>query len=57
MIHPPVTGTGWGTAKVRDVAASPALTHIAGPADVAEVIIYLASDTAALITTNVITLR
>jgi 3-oxoacyl-[acyl-carrier protein] reductase len=57
MIHPPVTGTGWVTAKVRDAAASPALTHIAGPADVAEVIIYLASDTAALITTNVITLR
>ena len=39
------------------VAASPALFHIARPAEVAEVIAYLASDAAALITANVITLR
>jgi 3-oxoacyl-[acyl-carrier protein] reductase len=58
MTHPPVTDTGWVTAKVREaVAASPALVHVAEPADVAEVIIYLASDAAALITANVITLR
>jgi hypothetical protein len=31
--------------------------HIVGPGEVAEVIAYLASDTAALITANVITLR
>jgi len=39
------------------VAASPALIHIASPGEVAEVIAYLASDAAALITANVITLR
>ena len=58
MVHPPVTNTGWVTAKVREaVAASPALIHVAEPADVAEVISYLASDAAALVTANVLTLR
>ena len=58
MVHPPVTDTGWVTGKVREaVAASPALIHVASPAQVAEVITYLASDAAALITANVITLR
>ena len=58
MVHPPVTDTGWVTGAVREhVAASPALIHIATPAEVAEVIAYLASDAAALITANVITLR
>jgi 3-oxoacyl-[acyl-carrier protein] reductase len=58
MVHPPVTDTGWVTGAVREhVAASPALIHIATPGEVAEVIAYLASDAAALITANVITLR
>jgi 3-oxoacyl-[acyl-carrier protein] reductase len=58
MIHPPVTDTGWVTDAVRDaIAADPALIHVASPAEVAEVIAYLASDAAALITGNVITLR
>src|SRR5215813_13817447 len=58
MVHPPVTDTGWVSDAVRDaVAADPALIHIAAPAEVAEVIAYLASDAAALITANVITLR
>ncbi len=58
MVHPPVTDTGWVTSAVRAaVAANPALVHIARPAEVAEVIAYLASDAAALITANVITLR
>jgi 3-oxoacyl-[acyl-carrier protein] reductase len=58
MVHPPVTDTGWVTDAVREaVAASPDLIHIASPAEVAEVIAYLASDAAALITGNVITLR
>ncbi|HEY3732548.1 MAG TPA: SDR family NAD(P)-dependent oxidoreductase [Streptosporangiaceae bacterium] len=58
MIHPPVTDTGWVTDAVREhVAASPGLIHIATPGEVAEVIAYLASDAAALITANVITLR
>ncbi len=58
MVYPPVTDTGWVTDAVREqVAASPSLIHIASPDDVAEVIAYLASDAAALITANVITLR
>ena len=58
MVHPPVTDTGWVTDAVREaVAASPAMFHIARPAEVADVIAYLASDEAALITGNVITLR
>jgi 3-oxoacyl-[acyl-carrier protein] reductase len=58
MVHPPVTDTGWVTGAVREaVAASLTLVHIASPAEVAEVIAYLASDAAALITANVITLR
>jgi 3-oxoacyl-[acyl-carrier protein] reductase len=58
MVHPPVTDTGWVTEDVRQaVAASPAMFHIARPAEVAEIIAYLASDAAALITANVITLR
>lgn len=58
MVHPPVTDTGWVTDSVRDlVAATPTLVHVASPAEVAEVIAYLASDAAALITANVITLR
>ena len=58
MVYPPVTDTGWVTGTIREyVAASPGLIHIATPGEVAEVIAYLASDAAALITANVITLR
>jgi 3-oxoacyl-[acyl-carrier protein] reductase len=58
MVHPPVTDTGWVTDAVRqEVAASQTLIHVASPDEVAEVIAYLASDAAALITANVITLR
>jgi 3-oxoacyl-[acyl-carrier protein] reductase len=58
MVHPPVTDTGWVTDAVRQaVAKSTTLIHVASPAEVAEVIAYLASDAAALITANVITLR
>ena len=58
MVYPPVTDTGWVTDAVREhVTASQTLIHIATPAEVAEVIAYLASDAAALITANVITLR
>jgi 3-oxoacyl-[acyl-carrier protein] reductase len=58
MVHPPVTDTGWVTDAVREhVATSPGLIHIATPGEVAEVIAYLASDAAALITANLITLR
>ncbi|HEY2506610.1 MAG TPA: SDR family oxidoreductase [Streptosporangiaceae bacterium] len=58
VVHPPVTDTGWVTDTVRAaVAASTTLVHVASPAEVAGVIAYLASDAAALITANVITLR
>jgi 3-oxoacyl-[acyl-carrier protein] reductase len=58
MVCPPVTDTGWVTGAVREhVASSQALIHIAAPGQVADVIAYLASDEAALITANVITLR
>ena len=58
MVDPPVTDTGWVTDAVREqVAASMTLIHVASPDQVAEVIAYLASEAAALITANVITLR
>jgi 3-oxoacyl-[acyl-carrier protein] reductase len=58
MVHPPVTDTGWVTDAVRDlVAGSRELIHIASPDQVAEVIAHLASDAAALVTANTITLR
>ncbi|MEU8230566.1 SDR family NAD(P)-dependent oxidoreductase [Actinoplanes sp. NPDC048967] len=58
VIHPPVTDTGWVTDAVREfVARSPALVNVATPAQVADVIAYLAADASALITGNVITLR
>ncbi len=58
MVHPPVTDTGWVTDEVRRaVAASATLFHVATPGEVAEVVAYLASDAARLVTGNVITLR
>jgi 3-oxoacyl-[acyl-carrier protein] reductase len=58
MVHPPVTDTGWVNDAVRQVVeASRTLVHVASPEQVAEVIAYLASDAAALITGNVLTLR
>jgi Enoyl-(Acyl carrier protein) reductase len=58
MVHPPVTDTGWVTDAARAaVAGNPMLFHIAAPAEVAEVIAYLASDASRLITGNVIVLR
>jgi 3-oxoacyl-[acyl-carrier protein] reductase len=58
MVHPPVTDTGWVTDPVREfVANSGSHFHVATPAEVAEVIAYLASEASGLITGNVITLR
>jgi 3-oxoacyl-[acyl-carrier protein] reductase len=58
VVHPPVTDTGWVTEDVRrHVDERPDLIHIASPADVAEVIAYLVSDGARLITANRIHLR
>lgn len=58
MVYPPVTDTGWVTAQVvRAVAEDTHLIHIAKPEEVADVIVYLASEHARLITGNIIHLR
>lgn len=58
VVYPPVTDTGWVTDAVREfVASSNDHMHVVEPIEVAEVIAYLASDAARLITGNVIYLR
>ena len=56
VVHPPVTDTGWINPGMTSSAASLG-QRIATPKEVADVIAYLASDAAALITGNVIRLR
>jgi 3-oxoacyl-[acyl-carrier protein] reductase len=58
VVHPPVTDTGWVTDEVRQHVAERAdLIHIATPDEVAEVIAFLVSDEARLVTANRIHLR
>lgn len=58
VVYPPVTDTGWITDEVRAfVDASPDHVHIADPTDVAEVISWLCTDAARLVTGNVLHLR
>jgi len=58
VVYPPVTDTGWVTPAVRAfVAASREHVHVARPEEVADVIAFLASDQARLITANVVQLR
>jgi 3-oxoacyl-[acyl-carrier protein] reductase len=58
MVHPGVTDTGWVNDAVREmVAGSTVLFNVAAPAEVPEVVAYLASDAARLVTGNVIRLR
>ena len=58
VVYPPVTDTGWVTEEVRrEVQERPDLIHIAKPEEVAEVIAYLASDHARLVTGNIVHLR
>jgi 3-oxoacyl-[acyl-carrier protein] reductase len=58
VVHPPVTDTGWVTDEVRAfVAGSDHHRHVAEPAEVAEVIAWLCTDEARLVTGNVLRLR
>lgn len=58
IVYPPVTDTGWVNDTVRElVKNSNDLIHIAAPEEVAEVIAFLASDLARLITANIVRLR
>jgi 3-oxoacyl-[acyl-carrier protein] reductase len=53
-----VTDTGWVTDEVRAfVAGSLEHVHVAAPAEVAEVVAWLCSDAARLVTANRIVLR
>jgi 3-oxoacyl-[acyl-carrier protein] reductase len=56
VVHPPITDTGWINTQTAAAARSVG-RRVATPKEVAEVIAYLASDEAALITGNVIRLR
>ena len=57
-LHPPVTDTGWVTDPVREfVAGSREHMTVAEPAEVAEVIAFLAGDGGRLITGNTLMLR
>lgn len=58
VVHPPVTDTGWVNDGVRDfVAASRDHTHVATPDEVAEVIAWLCTDAATLVSGTVLHLR
>lgn len=58
VVYPPVTDTGWITEAVRAfVQASRDHVHIAEPAQVAEVIGWLCTEAARLITGNIVRLR
>ncbi|MBA2280843.1 MAG: SDR family oxidoreductase [Acidimicrobiia bacterium] len=58
VVHPPVTDTGWVTDAVRAfVAGSTDHVHVSEPGEVAEVIGWLCTDAARLLTGNLIRLR
>lgn len=58
IVHPPVTDTGWVNDGVREfVERSSELTHIATPDEVAEVIGWLCTDAARLVSGTVLQLR
>jgi len=58
IVYPPVTDTGWVNDEVRDdVKRRRDLIHIVRPEEVAEVIAFLCSNHARLITANIVHLR
>jgi 3-oxoacyl-[acyl-carrier protein] reductase len=58
VVYPCVTDTGWVTPEVEDaVRVADDMFHIASPEEVAEIIAWLVSDAARLVTANVIRLR
>ncbi|TDE08439.1 SDR family NAD(P)-dependent oxidoreductase [Jiangella asiatica] len=57
-VYPPVTDTGWVTDEVRAaVAASSDHTHVASPEEVADVIAWMVSEEAKLLTGSIVRLR
>ena len=56
IVHPPITDTGWITDDVRLLAEGSG-GHVADPAQVAEVVGWLCTDAARLVTGNRIRLR
>ena len=56
IVHPPITDTGWVTEEVRRFADEQG-ARVATPAEVAEVIGWLCTDAASLVTGNRIRLR
>jgi len=58
VVAPPVTDTGWVTDEVRRLVEEQTdLMHVATPAEVADVIAFLCSEAARLVTANRIELR
>jgi len=58
LVHPPVTDTGWVNDEVRaHVASNPELVHVAEPDGVAEVVVWLCSEAAGLVTGSIVRLR
>ncbi len=58
VVYPPVTDTGWVTDAFRQVVSdSHDLHHIAEPDEVAEVIVWLCTDAARLVTGSLMHLR
>lgn len=58
IIHPPITDSGWVNDAVREFAAtSSEHFHVAEPAEVAGVIAWLCTETARMVTGNILRMR